>query len=232
MMGPGYPAYPQLYDLGNLPAYQFNLTLAKADLAASKVNVATMQPLDFRVIQGCGVCSSTAQVVAQDLSVLNIPVNVLVTTPSQYAPPYVAGAGTYQQEVNESQTISNIMWFGTATFAPDEPTPADSWLTWVSNETSANNWAIYSNPIVQTCVNDLTNGSPASTITSACTAAQAQVTADAPYIWLGSVKLFFGGGSIVYNNQIVKSFLGDPVFSGQSSSAIFNTVQFVNGQDL
>ena len=83
MMGPGYPAYTQLYDLGNLPPYQFNLTLAKADLAASKVNVATMQPLDFRVIQGCGVCSSTAQVVAQDLSVLNIPVNVLVTTPSR-----------------------------------------------------------------------------------------------------------------------------------------------------
>ncbi len=126
--------------------------------------------------RAAGSVSSTAQLVANDLSAIDIPVNVIVTTPSQYAPPYVAGAGTYQEEVNESQTIANIMWFGTATFAPDEPTPADSWLTWVSNETSANNYAIYSNPIVQTCVNDLTNGSPASTITTACTAAQAQVS--------------------------------------------------------
>jgi ABC-type transport system substrate-binding protein len=231
MMGPGYPAFSQLYDLGDISPYQFNVTLAMQDLAASKVNVATLAPLDFRIIEGCGVCSTTAQIVQTDLANIGIPVNVIVTTPSQYAPPYVAGAGTYQVEVNESQTIANIMWFGTATFAPDEPTPADSWLTWVSNETSANNYAIYSNPVVQTCVNDITNGTPVAALTTACTAAQAQIANDAPYVWLGSVKLFFGGGSIVYNNQIVKSFLADPVFSGQSSTAIFNTVQFVNGQD-
>jgi ABC-type transport system substrate-binding protein len=233
MMGPGYPPYTQLYDLGDIAPYQFNVTLADQELVASGVNVATLQPLDFRVIQGCGVCLSTAQIVAQDLdsAPLNIPVNVIVTTPSQYAPPYVAGAGTYEVEVNESQTIANLMWFGTATFAPDEPTPADSWFTWVSNETSANNYAIYTNPVVQTCINDLTNGTPAAGITTACTAAQQQISNDAPYVWLGSVKLFFGGGSLVWNNQVVKSFLADPVFSGQSSTAILNTVQFTNGQD-
>jgi ABC-type transport system substrate-binding protein len=232
MMGPGYPPYTQLYDLGNIPPYNYNPTLAKADLAASGVNTAKLTPLEFRVIQGCGVCSSTAQVVATDLSAIGIPVNVEITPSSQYAPPLVAGAGTYPEEVNQSQTIAQIMWFGTATFAPDEPTPADSWLTWVSNETSANNYAIYSNPIVQVCVNDLTNGTPEAALVTACTAAQAQIAHDVPYVWLGSVKLFFGGGSIVYNNQIVKSFLGDPVFSGDTDTAIFNTVQFVNGQDL
>jgi hypothetical protein len=156
---------------------------------------------------------------------------VIITTPSQYAPPYVGGDGTYAAGVNQSQTIAQISWFGTATFAPDQPTPADSLLTWVSNQTAANNWAVYSNPVVQTCVNDLTNGTPQSQLITACTAAQAQVSNDAPYVWLGSVKLFFGGGSIVWNNQIVKSFLADPVFSGQSSAAFFNTVQFTNGQD-
>ncbi|MGA2665404.1 MAG: ABC transporter substrate-binding protein [Nitrososphaerales archaeon] len=230
MMGPGYPAYPQLYDLGNIPPYSYNVSLAKADIAASGVNTATLQPLEFRVIQGCGTCLTTAQVVQNDLAAVGIPVNVEVTPSSQYAPPLVAGAGTYPQEVNESQTIAQITWFGTGTFAPDEPTPADSWLTWVSDLTSANNFAIYSNPTVQICVNDLTNGTPEAALVTACTAAQAQVSHDAPYIWLGSVKLFFGGGSIVYNNQVVKSFLGDPVFSGQSDAAIFNTVQFVNGQ--
>ncbi len=231
MMGPEYPSFTQLYDLGNIAPYQFNMTLAAQDLTASKVNVATMQPLEFRVIQGCEVCSTTAQLVAQDLQALNIPVNVIITTPSQYAPPYVGGDGTYAAGVNQSQTIAQISWFGTATFAPDQPTPADSLLTWVSNQTAANNWAVYSNPVVQTCVNDLTNGTPQTQLITACTAAQAQVSNDAPYVWLGSVKLFFGGGSIVWNNQIVKSFLADPVFSGQSSAAFFNTVQFTNGQD-
>ena len=165
-----------------------------------------------------------------DLAAIGINVNVLITTPSQYAPPLVGGSGTYAQEVNESQTIAQLSWFGSATFAPDEPTPADSWLTWVSNQTSANNWAIYSNPVVQTCVNDLTNGTPQAALITACTAAQKQIYNDAPYVWLGSVKLFLGGGSIAYDNQVVKSFLPDPVFSGQSATAIFNTVTFVNGQ--
>lgn len=231
MMGPEYPSFSQLYDLGNIPPYSFNVTLAEQDLSASGVSTATMTPLDFRVIQGCQTCLSTAQIVQQDLANIGIPVNVIVTTPTEYAPPYVAGAGTYPEEVAQAQTIANIMWFGTATFAPDEPTPADSLLTWVSNATSANNYAIYYNPVVQTCIDDLTNGTPQAALITACTTAQAQVAHDAPYVWLGAVKLFFGGGSIVYNNQIVKSFLIDPVFSGDTATAIFNTVQFVNGQD-
>ncbi|MGA2665356.1 MAG: ABC transporter substrate-binding protein [Nitrososphaerales archaeon] len=233
MMGPEYPSFTQLYDLGNIPPYQYNVTLAEQDINASGVNMAALQsnPLEFRVIEGCGTCLTTAQLVQLDLAAVNIPVNIIVTAPSQYAPPYIGGDGSYAVGVNESQTIAQIAWFGTATFAPDQPTPADSLLTWVSNETSANNWAIYSNPVVQTCVNDLTNGTPQAQLITACTAAQAQVANDAPYVWLGSVKLFFGGGSIVWNNQVVKSFLADPVFSGQSSAAIFNTVKFANGQD-
>ncbi len=230
MMGPEYPSFTQLYDLGNIPPYQFNVTLAKQYINESGINVATMQPLEFRIIQGCGVCLTTAQIIQQDLSNVGIPLNVIVTTPSQYAPPYVGGMSSYATELNYSKSVANIVWFGIATFAPNEPTPADSLLTWVSNQTFSGNWAIYYNPTVQTCVNDLTNGTPQAALLAACTASQAQVSKDAPYVWLGSVKLFFGGGSVVYNNHIVKSFLADPVFSGQTATAIFNTVQFSNGQ--
>ncbi len=231
MMGPEYPTFSELYDLGNLAPYSYNVALAQQYLKESGINTASLSPMQFAVIQGCTTCESTAELVVSDLSAIGIPATVDVVTPSQYGPPLVAGSGTYAEEVNESSTIANLMWFGTATFAPDEPTPADSLLTWVSNETSANNWAIYSNPTVQKCIDDLTNGASQSTLISDCTAAQQTITNQAPYIWLGSVKLFFGGGSIVYNNNVIKSFLPDPVFSGQSSTAILNTVEFVNGQD-
>jgi ABC-type transport system substrate-binding protein len=230
MMGPVYPAFKQLYDLGNLPPYQTNITLAEQELKASGVNLATLQPLQFRYIQGCGVCMSTATIVQSDLMAVGIPVDVIVTPPSQYGPPLIAGAATFPVMLNQSQQEAQIVWFGTATFAPDEPTPVDSLLTWVANDTAGGNWAIYSTPVVQKCVNDITDGANQSTLIADCTAMQAQVYNDVPYVWLGSVKLFLAAGSIVWNNQIVKSFLPDAVFSGQSATAIFNTVQFVNGQ--
>jgi hypothetical protein len=51
---------------------------------------------------------------------------------------------------------------------------------------------------------------------------------DAPYIWLGALKLVFGGGSVVWDKNVVSGMLVDPVFTGESSTAIFNTITFVN----
>jgi len=196
------------------------------------VNLATLTPLEFRYIQGCAVCASVSTIVQSDLSNVGIPVNVIVTTPSQYGPPYVAGATTYPVAVSQANTTAQIMWFGTATWAPDEPTPYDSLLVWIANDTSGGNWAIYSTPTAQKCVDDLTDGTPQSQLVADCTAMQAEVAQQVPYVWIGAPRLFLGSGSLVWNNHIVKSFLPDAVFSGQSSTAIFNTVQFVNGQDL
>lgn len=231
-MGPEYPAFKQLYDLGNIPPYQTNITLAEQELNQSGVNLATLQPLEFRYIQGCGVCQSVSTIVQNELSAVGIPVEVIVTPPSEYGPPYVMGAASFPTMVNQSQTEAQIVWFGTATWAPDEPTPDDSLLVWIANDTTGGNWAIYSTPTAQACVNDLTDGASNATVTADCTAMQAQVAQLVPYVWIGAPKLFFGSGSIVWNNHIVKSALPDAVFSGQSSSVVFNTVQFVNGQDL
>ena len=232
MMGPEYPSFTQLYDLGHIAPYYYNVTLAEQYLKESGINTASLAPMDFRVLEGCGVCESAAQLIASDLAAINIPVTVVVTTPSEWGPPLVAGYEGYTAELNVSQQSSNLAWFGAGgTFAPDEPTPADSLLTWVSNESVTQNSAIYYNPTVQICVDDLTNGASQSALISACTAAQQVVAEQAPYIWLGTLKLSFGGGDVVYNNQVIKSLLMDPEFSGDSDTAIFNTVQFVNGQD-
>lgn len=59
-----------------------------------------------------------------------------------------------------------------------------------------------------------------------CKAAQAQYYNDAPYLWLGSPTLAFGAGSVVWDKSVVKGFLMDPTFTGESTTAIFNTVTF------
>ena len=48
------------------------------------------------------------------------------------------------------------------------------------------------------------------TLTSLCTDAQAQVYNDAPYYFLGTLRLVFGAGSIAWKTSIVKSMLLDP----------------------
>jgi peptide/nickel transport system substrate-binding protein len=227
MIGPEYPAQKEYYDLGNLPQYSYNLTLAKQYLAQSGVDAATLTPLEFRVVSGCGYCYSTAQVVQADLAQIGITLNIEVTPGNQYALPYVAGAGSYAQGLNVSQQVAQLTWFGTGTFAPTAPTPADAWLMFASDKAPANNFAIYSNPTVQKCVDDWTTVSDPNVIKSVCTAAQLQMYNDAPYIWLGAIKLVFGGGSVAWQKGVIKSALLDPIFTGISSTVIFNTVTFV-----
>jgi len=228
MVGPEYPAQSQYYNLGNQMPYQYNLTLAQADIKASGINTATLAPLEFRVVAGCSYCEQTAEVVQSDLSQIGIPVSIEVTEPNQYSLPNIGGASSFAAGVNASQSIAQLSWFGTGTFAPAAPTPADAWLLFVNNQTSSNNWALYSNPTVQKCVNDWTNGASNATLISDCTAGQKQVYDDAPYMFLGTLKLVFGAGSIVWKPSVVKSMLLDPVYTGQSSTAIFNTIQFVS----
>lgn len=227
MIGPEYPAQKDWYDLGNLPQYSNDLTVAKQYLAQSGVDVSKLAPVEFRVVSGCTYCYSTAQIVQADLAKIGITINIEVTPGNQWTLPYVAGAGTYQQGLNASQQVAQFTWFGTGTFAPGAPTPADAWLLFANQNTPANNYAIYANPTVQKCVDGWTSTNDLSVIKSLCTAAQKQMYDDAPYIWLGAIKLVFGGGSVAWDKTIIKGGLLDPVFTGISSTVIFNTVTFV-----
>ncbi len=227
MVGPEYPAQKEWYDLGNLPPYSYNLTLAQWYLTQSGVNVATMQPIQFNVVAGCTYCNSAAQIVQADLSQIGITVNIQVLPGSEYNLPNIAGAGSYSAALADANQIGQLSWFGTGTFAPGAATPADAWILFANQNTPANNWAIYANPIVQKCVDAWTSTGDLTTINNLCTQAQLQMYNDAPYIWLGTVKLVFGGGSIAYDKGVVKSLLLDPLFTAMSSTVIFNTVTFV-----
>jgi len=226
MIGPEYPVFSQFYALGGASPYQYNLTAAKQILAQANINPSTLPQMDFRVVQGCDYCNTAAQIVQSDLQQLGFKINIIVTPSTQYTYPNTGGTQSYTQSLGAASTISQLTWFGTGTFAPAADTPADSWLLFVNNATSSNNWAIYSNPTVMKCVNGFTSISDATQLVSLCTAAYTQVYNDAPYIWLGTIKPFFGAGSLVWQKSVVSGFYVDPVFSGQSSTAVFNTVTF------
>jgi ABC-type transport system substrate-binding protein len=228
MVGPEYTAEKAFYNLGNLPPYSYDLDLAKKYLAESGVNVATLSPLEFRVAAGCTFCVAAAQIVQADLGQIGIIVTIMVTPRNQMVPPYVAQGGSYTADLAIAQQASQLAWFGSGTWAPASPIPADAWIAFVGNNSPNGNAAIYANPTVQKCVDAWTSTADTTLIKTLCTAAQKQVYDDAPYIWIGSPKLAFGGGSVVFDKAVVKSLLIDPVFTSYSETAIFNTVTFVS----
>jgi len=223
MVGPEYPAWSQFYDLGNYSAYNYNLTLAQQDLNQS--GVTNMPVFSFRTLNGCDYCNTIAQVVQTDLAQIGITVSIVIQQPSQFFAPF----GSYTNNVANAVEIGQMTLIGgAADWAPATLTPADYWLSFVNNGSSWGDQAGYARPDVQACINAFTSTESVPQIQSLCKTAQQQIYDDAPYAWLGIMKLWFAGGSLVWNKNVVKGFLVDPVWSGQTGAAIFNTVTFVS----
>ncbi len=199
-MGPEYPAWSQYDDLGNYTPYQFNMTLAKADLA--KANITNMPTLTFTAISTCVYCSEIGQIVQGDLAQLGITVNVEEQESSSYYAPY----GTYATNVKNGNEMGQMSILGGSVWAPAALTPADYWIGFVNNASLWGNWAGYANPTVQACVNAFTSSANASYIQSVCTTAQGQIYNDAPYAWIGFPGLWYESGSFVWQTGVIKSF--------------------------
>ncbi len=220
-MGPEYPAFSQFYDLGNYTPYQYNLTLAQSDL--NQANIANMPALTFKIISGCVFCETAAEVIQSDLAQIGITVNIQVLASSTY---YTGTYGSYSTNVQNAAQIGQLSLLGGETWAPSALTPADNWLSFMSNTSSWGNWAGYSSPSVQACVTAFTSSANVSNIQSLCKVAQAQIYNDAPYVWLGFYKLWYSSGSLVWQTGVVKGFLLDPVWGGIDTMPIINTVTF------
>jgi ABC-type transport system substrate-binding protein len=223
MVGPEYPAWKDFYDLGNYSAYNYNLTLVQKDL--KQANITNMPTFTFRTVTGCDYCTTVAEIIQSDLALIGIVVNIILLPSIEFFSPF----GSYSRNVADASQIGQMTLVGgAANWAPATLTPADYWLSFVNNDSSYGNQAGYASPNVQQCVNVFTSTQNVSLIQSLCKTAQAQIYKDAPYAWLGIMKLWFAGGSLVWNRNIVKSFLVDPVWSGQTGTPIFNTVTFVS----
>lgn len=223
-VGPEYPAWSDFYNLGNSPGYQYNLTLAQQYLNES--GITNMPHLLFRAQAGCQSCTNAAQVIQSDLGQIGLTVDIeVLLTPSYYAP-----YGTYQTNLANAQQLGQLAFVnGGFGWGPATLTPADYWVTFVSCKSLWGNWAGYCNPTVQKAVDAFTSSTDVSYIQSLVTPAQAQINNDAPYAWLGTFGLWEPpGGSLVWKQSIISGFLVDPVWTGQSTSPIFNTVTFAS----
>jgi len=219
-VGPEYPEFKGFYNLGNTSSYSYNVTLAKADLAKS--NITSMPTLTFRIASDVEYDKVAAQVIQADLQQIGIPVNIVAMPENQL----LATFGSYSFELANASNFGQLQLSQGVAWYPSTATPAEPWVDFLSNASTWGNTAIYSNPIVQNCINSFTSTTNVSLITNLCTKAQVQLYSDAPYGWIGSFKLWYGDGSIVWQKTVVKSFFLDPVWGGQDSDPIVNTVTF------
>jgi ABC-type transport system substrate-binding protein len=173
------------------------------------------------VPSSCAFCINIAQVVQSDLSQIGITLDINVVQSSTYYASY----GSYSSSLQSAAQIGHLSLLA-VNWAPATITPADYWVTFVSNQSLYGNSAIYYNPTVQACVDAFTATSDITSIQSLCTKAQAQIYNDAPYAWMGVSGLWYSGGSFVWQKDVIRSFNFDPLWSGQDTAPLFNTVTF------
>lgn len=219
-VGPEYPEFQDFYNLGNSSAYTYNVTLAKEYLAKS--NITNMPTLTFRIASDVEYDGIAAQIIQSDLQQIGININIVSMPESQL----LASFGSYSFELNNASTFGQLQLSQGVAWYPSTATPAEPWVDFLSNASTWGNTAIYSNPVVQSCINSFTDTTNVTLIKQLCTSAQAQLYNDAPYGWIGTFKLWFGDGSIAWNKNVVKSFYLDPVWGGQDSEPIINTITF------
>jgi peptide/nickel transport system substrate-binding protein len=219
---PEVPMWPDFYNLGNYSApYQYNLTLAKQYLA--KANITNFPTLNFVTYVGCDACANEAQIVQADLAQIGINVNIQVETTSSF----FSVRGSYSNEVQNAATLGELSM--TPSYAAVNVTPAEFWIDLASNRSIVGNLAVYSNPVVEKCVNAFFSTTDTTQIQSLCRAAQTQIYNDAPYAFLG-VNLSWelnGAGSVFWKNSVIKSAYFDILFSASGYQPVFNIVTFV-----
>ncbi len=224
LVGPEYPVWKDFYYLGNFPAYSYNVSLAKSYL--NLANISNIPQLTFNSIgaaDGCDWCSDVASAVQEYLGQIGITVDIQI----QGATVLYSNYGSYSFNVNNSNQIGQISLLGGPDWAPDALTPADNWVSLVSNTSLYGNYALYYNPNVQAAIDAFTTSNNVSYIKDLVQVVRAQMYQDAPYAWLGVMNLPYGSGSLAWQNHVVSGFFMDPLWTGGNFGPVFNTVRFV-----
>ncbi len=225
-IGPEYGAWSQFYNLGNFSGYQYNVTLAKQELAAAGFPNGNGLPALSYVTSGevCDFCIPRAEIVEADLGAIGINVNIDSLSFDNWCD---IACNSYSWYANNTAMVGNLEDLGDNDWSPSFLTPVDFWVDFVSNQSPYGNTALINNTVTQACVNSFLNGSSTAQVQTLCTAAQAWINQNAPYAWFASCKLFYCDSSIAWQKSVIKSVYFDPLWDGDNREPLFNTVTFV-----
>ena len=222
-VGPGVPGFSQYYDVGNYPAYQFNVTLAKQLFAKAGIDPTTLS-LTMSMPSGFTVMDNIAQIVQAQLSAnLGINLQIQVYSYSNWISPYNSAT------INNKSTITSLadMTFeGAPSYGQVENVPADNWITFTTSH--GFNLAFWSTNATNSLANALISSDNQTLINSLLAQAQKDVYDQAPYIWIGVFQLVLGDGSVAYKHSVINNFYFDPMWSGANTAPIFNTITFTS----
>jgi ABC-type transport system substrate-binding protein len=222
--GPQAPFYNSTgtYNPAHLPPYQYNVTLAKQELAqAGFPNGQGLPVMQFYVDQaGITWQEPAAEIIQQNLADVGIQINLNVIANVAFFTPF----GSYQTNLQNKDSIWQLAFDDPTAWAPDYMAPTDYWTSFVTTFSVYGNYAIYNNTAVDNDVAYMFTHTDQAGIISRLIDAQQRVYNDAPVAWLFATHLPIVDGSYVYKKSVIGGFFLEPNMNGNSDIPILNTI--------
>jgi ABC-type transport system substrate-binding protein len=220
-VGPEVPMYGEAYNPANLPAYEYNVDLAKQHLAkAGYPDGKGLPTLHIRIDSLAPFEQTIAEIVQEELGEIGIKVEILVTTFDKFEAIYMQ---SYAANLDNPEVEHMSLDCGYA-YSPDFISPANFLGQFTTSQSNMGNFALYSSDATNDALKVLLSSNDPVARKDAMTKAYQQVYDDAPYLWLFLCKIPDIDGSIVYRTQVVKSYSLDPELFGSTDLPILNTV--------
>jgi len=226
-VGPSTPGFSTFgaYDPGNYPQYSFNVTLAAQLLAKAGFSASKPFPsITLSLVSGYTILTNIADFIQAQLAAnLGITLNLNVYSYATYMNFY----NTVDIVSNPTQ-VANIAFNGIPSYGQVQNTPVDNWsyfTTCFGAEYCPNEFSGWESNATVAYVEAMLGGTANHTIlVQLAQAAQESVYDQAPFIWVGVLKLVTGDGSVAYQKSAIGGFCFDAMWSGADTAPILNTV--------
>jgi peptide/nickel transport system substrate-binding protein len=220
-VGPECPVYGSFYNPTNLSPYAYNVTEAEADLALAGYPMGKGLPtIPLNIDSALPWEQTAAELIQQDLSVIGITVNIVVTSYDNFLATYFQ---PYSTLMNDTAVMAMAFDTGYA-YSPDYIGVTDYLGQFTTNSSSYANFALYSSDTTNRALQDFLSSNNETLLHQDMAASYQQVYQDVPYDWLFTVKLPQVSGSDVYNTQVIHSYWIDPELYGSTTLPLLNTI--------
>jgi peptide/nickel transport system substrate-binding protein len=219
-MGPQAPIYGPYYDPGNYTPYQYDIALAKEDLAkAGYPDGKGLPTIPFTISdQGAYWEIPAGEAVQSDLAKVGINIALQVVSNNVFQ----GVRGTYQNNLVQPQWV--LSFNDPAGYGPDYLAPSNYWVGFVTSFSPYGNYMVYNNTYVDQDVQFMITSNDQTAILQHLADAQKRIYDDAPAAWLFTCNLAFPAATYVYKSSVVGGFYMEPNLQGVTDAPILNTI--------